>query len=160
MCVPIALLSRQWPEALCHTFMHVVQVKKHTDMRESHAKHRTQNGCYSGMSVCFFTRATCKNVQQNLIPRATAYYVGHGYNGGIRWRASVQCGSSTSEEWVSEGCKRLTHATRPVCFWSGRVVFGHSSRYWSLVTFSAYGYCPRPTWHCGMGWNICFGRHL
>ena len=28
--------------------------------------------CNSGMSVCFLTRATCKNVLQNLIPRATA----------------------------------------------------------------------------------------
>ena len=31
------------------------------------------NACNSRMSMCFLTRATCKNVQQNLIPRATAY---------------------------------------------------------------------------------------
>ena len=29
--------------------------------------------CNSRMSVCFLTRAKCKNVRQNLIPRATAY---------------------------------------------------------------------------------------
>ena len=29
--------------------------------------------CNSRMSVCFVTRATCKNVRQNLRPRATAY---------------------------------------------------------------------------------------
>ena len=42
--------SRQWPEVydLCHTFLHVAQVKKPTAMRELHA--------------------TCKNVWQNLIP--------------------------------------------------------------------------------------------
>ena len=47
-------MGRQWPEVydLCHTFLHVAQVRKHTDMRESHA---------------------FKNVLQNLIPRATAY---------------------------------------------------------------------------------------
>ena len=32
-----------------------------------------RNACDSRMSVCFLTRATCKNVRQNLIPRATAY---------------------------------------------------------------------------------------
>ena len=32
------------------------------------------NACNSCMSVCFLTRATCKNVRQNLIPRATAYF--------------------------------------------------------------------------------------
>ena len=30
------------------------------------------------MSVCFLTRATCKNVKENLIPRATAYGPGPG----------------------------------------------------------------------------------
>ena len=42
---------RQWPEVyeLCHTFLHVVRVKKSTAMRESHA----------GMRIA---RATCKNV--------------------------------------------------------------------------------------------------
>ena len=33
----------------------------------------TRFACNSRMSVCFLTRATCKNVRQNLIPRATAY---------------------------------------------------------------------------------------
>ena len=33
----------------------------------------SRNACDSRMSVCFLTRATCKNVRQNLIPRATAY---------------------------------------------------------------------------------------
>ena len=33
----------------------------------------TRNACDSRMSVWFLTRATCKNVRQNLIPRATAY---------------------------------------------------------------------------------------
>ena len=56
----------QWPEVydLCHTFLHVELVKKHMAMRESHVFH---------MAVFFFTRSTCKNVQQNLIPLATAY---------------------------------------------------------------------------------------
>ena len=32
--------TRQWPEVydLCHTFLHVALVRKHTNMRESHAK--------------------------------------------------------------------------------------------------------------------------
>ena len=34
---------------------------------------RTRNACNSRTSVCFLTRATCQNVRQNLIPRATAY---------------------------------------------------------------------------------------
>ena len=48
---------RQWPEVhdLCHTFMHVAR-----------------NACDFRMAVCFFTRSTCKNVRQNLIPQATA----------------------------------------------------------------------------------------
>ena len=48
--------SRQWPEVydLRHTFLHVAR-----DSR---------------MAVGFFTRATWKNVRQNLIPRATAYW--------------------------------------------------------------------------------------
>ena len=33
----------------------------------------TRFACNSRMSVCFLTRTTCKNVRQNLIPRATAY---------------------------------------------------------------------------------------
>ena len=33
----------------------------------------TRFACNSRMSVCFLTRATCRNVRQNLIPRATAY---------------------------------------------------------------------------------------
>ena len=51
---------RQWPKVydLCHTFLHVARVKKPCDSR---------------MAVGFSTRATCKNVLQNLIPRATAY---------------------------------------------------------------------------------------
>ena len=34
------LNSRQWPEEydLCRTFLHVAQFRKHTAMRESHAK--------------------------------------------------------------------------------------------------------------------------
>ena len=57
--------ARQWPEVydLCHTFLHVARVKKPTAMRE----------CDSRMAIRFLTRATCKNVRQNLIPRATAY---------------------------------------------------------------------------------------
>ena len=33
-------LSRQWPKVydLCHTFLHIVQVKQHTAMQESHPK--------------------------------------------------------------------------------------------------------------------------
>ena len=52
-----ALGHRQWPEVhdLCHTFMHVAR-----------------NACDFRMAVCFFTRSTCKNVRQNLIPQATA----------------------------------------------------------------------------------------
>ena len=36
----IPLSSRQWPEVydLCHTFLHIVRVRKHTNMRELHAK--------------------------------------------------------------------------------------------------------------------------
>ena len=32
--------SRQWPEVydLCHTFLHVARVRKHTDMLELYAK--------------------------------------------------------------------------------------------------------------------------
>ena len=33
---------------------------------------RTRNTCDFRMAVCSLTRATCKNVRQNLIPRATA----------------------------------------------------------------------------------------
>ena len=52
---------------ICVTlFLHVARVRKQKALRESHA-------CNSRMSVCFLTRATCKNVRQNLIPRATAY---------------------------------------------------------------------------------------
>ena len=38
---PAGLLSRQWPEVyqLCHTFLHVARVRKHTAVWESHAKH-------------------------------------------------------------------------------------------------------------------------
>ena len=69
----------------CHTFLHVARVRKHTDMRELHAFHTDMRelhafrvqfshfACNSRMSVCFLTRSTCKNVRQNLIPRATAY---------------------------------------------------------------------------------------
>ena len=34
---------RQWPKEydLCHTFLHVVRVRKHTDMRELHAFQKT-----------------------------------------------------------------------------------------------------------------------
>ena len=33
-------MIRQWPKVydLCSTFLHIVQVRKHTDMRELHAK--------------------------------------------------------------------------------------------------------------------------
>ena len=36
-------ISRQWPEVydLCHTFLHVARVRKHTDMQELHAKQKT-----------------------------------------------------------------------------------------------------------------------
>ena len=59
------LQARQRPEVYdsCHTFWHVERVRKHTG-----------NVCNSSMAVCFLTHATCKNVWQNLIPRATAYY--------------------------------------------------------------------------------------
>ena len=67
--------SRQWPEVYdsCHTFLHVARVRKHTDMRELHA-FCVQFSCNSRMSVYFLTRTTCKNVRQNLILRATAYF--------------------------------------------------------------------------------------
>ena len=67
------LSSRQWPEVYdsCHTFLDVARVKQHTAMRESHAFHTRP--CDSRMAVCCLTRATSKNVRQNLIPRATAY---------------------------------------------------------------------------------------
>ena len=66
-----AAFNRQFPEVygFCHTFLHVAQVKKHTDMREWHVR---VWACDSRISVYFLTRATCKNVRQNLIPRATA----------------------------------------------------------------------------------------
>ena len=35
--------------------------------------HRTRFACDSRIAVCCFTRAKCKNVRQNLIPRATSY---------------------------------------------------------------------------------------
>ena len=35
-------------------------------------ENRTRFVCDCRMSVCFLTRATCKNVRQNLMPRATA----------------------------------------------------------------------------------------
>ena len=66
---------------ILHTFFHVARVRKHMDMRELHAfraqfSHvRVFSDCFacnSRMSVCFLTRATCKNVLQNLVPRATA----------------------------------------------------------------------------------------
>ena len=77
------LEHRQWPEVydLCHTFLHVARVKnpricenrtrfkKNTDMREWHA-----------FRVRFFhvrvylTRTTGKNVLQDRIPWATAYW--------------------------------------------------------------------------------------
>ena len=67
--------ARQWPEVYdsWHTFLHVARVRKHTDMRELHA-FCVQFSCNSRMSVYFLTRTTCKNVRQNLILRATAYF--------------------------------------------------------------------------------------
>ena len=64
------ILTRQWREVydLCHTFLYVERVKKPTAMRESHARIARD----SRMAVGFLTRATCKNVRQNLIPHATA----------------------------------------------------------------------------------------
>ena len=53
VCPRFLLLGfRQWPEVYdsCHTI-----------------------ACDSHMALCFLTRATCKNVRQNLIPWATAY---------------------------------------------------------------------------------------
>ena len=60
--------TRQLPEVygLCHTILHVARVKEHTAMRESHAL------LFDSRNVCSLTRAKCKNVRQNLIPRATA----------------------------------------------------------------------------------------
>ena len=53
----------------------------------------TRNTCNYRMSVCFLTRATCKNVRQNLIPRATAYLAMHLY--GVKdftdWWAKKNC---------------------------------------------------------------------
>ena len=77
--------ARQWPEVydLCHTLLHVARVKQHTAMRETHEfrvlfSHgrvlfdSRRNAYDSRMAVCCLTRETCKNVRQNLIPRATA----------------------------------------------------------------------------------------
>ena len=66
-------LDRQWPKVhdSCHTFLHVALQFSHgrvfSDSRNVKKKRNSR------MSVCFLTRATCKNVRQNLIPRATAY---------------------------------------------------------------------------------------
>ena len=58
--------SRQWPEVydLCHTFLHVARVRKHTAMRELHAfdsrnvhKHATKfdtSGHCLKYRICFF----------------------------------------------------------------------------------------------------------
>ena len=57
--------GRQWPEVYdCVTLF--------CTLRESENTLCTRNACNSRMSVYFLTRATCKNVRQNLIPRATA----------------------------------------------------------------------------------------
>ena len=78
------VVVRQCPKVYdsCHTFLHVVRVRKHTDMREFHAFCQqfsrvsvfsdSRFACNSRMSVCFLTLTTCKNVLQNLIPRDIA----------------------------------------------------------------------------------------
>ena len=78
------LVSRHWPEVydLCHTFLHIVLVKKPTAMQESRAILAWQ--CDSRMAIGFLTCARCKNMQQNLIPLATAYW-----SGVLEWRHSV-----------------------------------------------------------------------
>ena len=73
---PWILTSRpgQFPKVydLCHTFLHVVQVKNTLK-----CKNHTCLACDSLMSVCFFTLATCQtcykiNVVQNLMHWAKA----------------------------------------------------------------------------------------
>ena len=61
--------ARQWPEVydLFHIFCTLHKSKKTLPCENS-----TRNTCDSRVAVCFFTFATCKNVQQNLIPWATA----------------------------------------------------------------------------------------
>ena len=60
---------KQWQEVydLRHTFRTLRESKS---LRFSHG--RRFFVCDSRMAVRFLTRATCKNVRQNLIPRATA----------------------------------------------------------------------------------------
>ena len=56
---------------------YMISVTLFCTLRESENTRTCENctrfACNSCMSVCFLTRATCKNVRQNLIPRATAY---------------------------------------------------------------------------------------
>ena len=54
--------TRQWPE-----------VYENCTRLACNSRMSVCLACNSRMSVCFLTRATCKNVRQNLIPRATAY---------------------------------------------------------------------------------------
>ena len=62
---------------ICVTlFLHIARVRKHMDMQDMLELHvigvQSHNACNSCMSVYFLTRSTCKNMQQNLIPLATA----------------------------------------------------------------------------------------
>ena len=85
------LVLRQWPEVYdsCHTFFaRCASQKKHVQFSPEktqtcenctrftceNCENCTRFTCDSRMSVCFLTCATCKNVLQNLIPRATAYW--------------------------------------------------------------------------------------
>ena len=57
---------------ICHTFLHVARVQKHTDMRKSHAFRVRFCVRFLHVRVFFYSR-NVQNVRQNLIPRATAY---------------------------------------------------------------------------------------
>ena len=61
---------RQWPEVYdsCHTFLHVARVRKHTDIRELHAKHVQ----ISHVRVFSDSRNVQKRATKS-VPRATAW---------------------------------------------------------------------------------------
>ena len=75
----------------------------------------SENACNSRMSVCFLTRTTCKNVRQNLIPRATAYASGCtcDYYGKRLLRLAREAPSHSEMEVCRSTGKALTMALTP-----------------------------------------------
>ena len=78
----IPFVPRQFPEVydLCHTFLHVAQVKKTYCHAKIARDFRMAVGLLprdSHMAVGFLTGARCKNMLQTLTPLATTYKLCH-----------------------------------------------------------------------------------